>query len=811
MKKHLLISAALLCACVTAFFCIGCSERSNDDISLETLFDNPPQEAKPLMIWQWMDGVVTKEGITADLEAYKAAGIGGVQQFLVGGPLQCVIKDPANAIGTDNWRELMIHAIKECQRLGLSFGTHNCPGWSASAFPTILPEESMQKLVWSEILVDGGKSITIDVPQPEPDTLYHYYKDIVTLAMPADSVVKKDEIVVFAAEQNAWEAPEGQWRIIRFGHTTTGKTNWGTAPEGGVGLECDKMSRSAVHKFWESYPTMLLSLVPEANGTTFKRFEMDSFEAGGQDWTPLMPEEFSSRRGYDIVQWLPVLAGITIDDKDSSDKFYKDFVETATDLVAENYYGYLADLAHETPGLELLAEPYGTGGTGAFGLINTEKIMRQSQIDKVAAEFWTRPNWGWPELPGVAQSAYRNGRTLVYAEGFTCWPLSAWTDDPRSLKPIADRAFYLGVNGLMLHAGAHNPWPNVRPGMSFGTWGTQFNYGQTWWMSGGANLFFTYLARCEAMLQQGVFVDNTESQEKSLVTDNDSLAWIHRKTPEADIYFVANKSMSPSKTVVTISVTGKQPEIWNPETGERTLAKYWVREGNQTKVALDMCEQGSLFVILKEATTSMGTSLEIEEKPYSVVSEINNDWLVQFPEGWGAPESITLDTLMSWSESAEAGVRYFSGSAVYSKTINVASFDAAKEYVLDLGVVDDLANICINGSEIAHLWKYPYRCDVTSFLKEGENTLQIEVTNLWVNRMIGDEEEPSDIEWSDLLTFGNSKVGYQMLSIPDWLKNGTPRPSKGRYTVMNYKVTKKGDPLISSGLLGPVRLLSSDK
>ncbi len=79
MKKHLLISAALLCACVTAFFFTGCNERSNDDISLETLFDNPPQEAKPLMIWQWMDGVVTKEGITADLEAYKAAGIGGVQ------------------------------------------------------------------------------------------------------------------------------------------------------------------------------------------------------------------------------------------------------------------------------------------------------------------------------------------------------------------------------------------------------------------------------------------------------------------------------------------------------------------------------------------------------------------------------------------------------------------------------------------------------------------------------------------------------------------------------------------------------------
>ena len=106
---------------------------------LEISFRSPSDETKPIMIWQWMDGLVSKEGITADLEAYKIAGIGGVQQFLVGGPMQVAVCDSTNAIGTDNWRQLIQHTISECARLGLTFGTHNCPGWSSSAYPTVTP------------------------------------------------------------------------------------------------------------------------------------------------------------------------------------------------------------------------------------------------------------------------------------------------------------------------------------------------------------------------------------------------------------------------------------------------------------------------------------------------------------------------------------------------------------------------------------------------------------------------------------------------------------------------------------------------
>ena len=182
---------------------------------LEDMFRNPTDEAKPIMIWQWMDGLVSKEGITADLEAYAAAGIGGVQQFLVGGPMQVAVSDTANAIGTDNWCSLMQYAISECSRLGLTFGTHNCPGWSSSAYPTVSPEYSMQKLVWST-----GKGTALP-KQPAIAPQWNYYEDIAVVYVPDDSIVRLENIRVFNPSDfplRAFKRKNGT--LYRFGHTT---------------------------------------------------------------------------------------------------------------------------------------------------------------------------------------------------------------------------------------------------------------------------------------------------------------------------------------------------------------------------------------------------------------------------------------------------------------------------------------------------------------------------------------------------------------------------------------------------------------
>ena len=156
--------------------------------TLEDDFKIPPADAKPIMIWQWMDGLISKEGITADLEAYQKAGIGGVQNFQVGGLTQGLVKDTTNAIGSERWKQLMKFAIGECHRLGLSFGTHNCPGWSSSVYPTVKPEYSMQKLVWTIMECQGKERVRLK----QPEAVFGYYEDISVVAVPDDSIVSKE-------------------------------------------------------------------------------------------------------------------------------------------------------------------------------------------------------------------------------------------------------------------------------------------------------------------------------------------------------------------------------------------------------------------------------------------------------------------------------------------------------------------------------------------------------------------------------------------------------------------------------------------
>lgn len=277
-------------------------------------------------------------------------------------------------------------AMEECDRLGLSFGTHNCPGWSSSAYGNVTPEYSMQKLVYSEVRLSGIERKGIALPRPEVNPKYNYYEDIAVLAMPDGDTVSKSDII----NVTEWMAPNGTLNIpqsmagtmkshpviLRFGHTTNGKTNEAQAPATGQGLECDKMRREAVRHFWDGYPQMLLDIAGELAGRSFTRIEIDSYEAGGQDWSVVLPEEFSKRKGYDIVPYLPHIAGrAVIDSKEKSAQFMKDLADVVTSLFAENYYGYMSELASQTPGLQLMIEPYGTGHQRPFRVVDIYKHL----------------------------------------------------------------------------------------------------------------------------------------------------------------------------------------------------------------------------------------------------------------------------------------------------------------------------------------------------------------------------------------------------------------------------------------------------
>ena len=286
--------------------------------SLLAGFAAPPDSAKPLTLWQWMNGNVTKEGITSDLESFKRVGLSGTQQFLVGGS-EMELTDPTVEVLNPKWRALMKFALDESARLGLSFGTHNSPGWSSSGGPQVKVEQSMQKLVWTTQEFKGPGAFNGTLAQATVDPRWNYYRDIAVFAVAAtqsgaaNSPIERKAVIDLTGKMDkdgrlVWDAPEGNWTLLRFGHTTTGKIN-GTAPKSGQGLEVDKMSRSAFDAFWAGFPSEVVKLAGKDAGKTLQRFEIDSYEAGAQDWTPLMREEFQQRRGYDPLPWMPALSG----------------------------------------------------------------------------------------------------------------------------------------------------------------------------------------------------------------------------------------------------------------------------------------------------------------------------------------------------------------------------------------------------------------------------------------------------------------------------------------------------------------------
>jgi len=801
---------------------MACCQSLVAQQSLREDFIHPKDEHRAWIIWQWMDGLVSREAITHDLEAFKAAGLVGVQNFQIGGEQQSRVGDPSCAIGSEKWKGMMRWTMDECERLGLSFGTHNCPGWSSSAYVNVTPEYSMQKVV-VELVPFESKAKTIRLPHAEVDPRYNYYQDICVLAMPDDSVVGKNDILDLtpclpAMTDGRWtdtlvvtkkmmkalpksfsrQMKEGKWLLMRFGHTTNGKTNGAQSPISGQGLECDKMRREAVRHFWNGYPQMLIDLAGRHAGKTFCRLEIDSYEAGGQDWSVVLPDEFLRRKGYDIRPWLPYISGkVVIGSKEESEAFRKDLVDVLTSLFAENYYGYMAELAEKSaPGMQLLVEPYGTGGQKPFQVLDIYKILRAAPNALVATEFWVRPDWGWKDMRRHEQVMRNLQKPLLVAEAFTCWPLHAWKDDPQSLKPICDRAFCTGVNRMMLHAGACNPWIQVEPGMSFGVWGTHFVPSQTWWKAGGAKAFFDYMARCQSLLQRGL-------PSKQQWGDIGCFKTYRRTDGDTDIVFVCNPTDSAATATLPIAqyTGGKSIELWNP---------YNLEMETFVGDSLTIEANGSRFLVITAnpmehlQNDSLATLL-VDFHPEECVVALDDGWDITFPD----VAKMERQQLFDWTQSPTPAVKFFSGTVTYSNhfTLNNRQLKTSR-LVLHLGEVRNMASVRINDIAFPVMWKAPFLLDIMPALHPGDNRIEINVTNLWPNRMIGDEQEPDDIEWSEPLTYdfapGKPEAGRYMTAIPEWLQKGKPRPSQGRKTVGCFKFFTKDSSLLPSGLLGPV-------
>ena len=936
--------------------------------SLESGWENPPLNARLRAYWWWLNGNVTKASITRDLEEMKAKGFGGAVLFDANGATQdgnaAVPHGPT--FFTPEWREPYKHTLREADRLGLEISLNIQSGWNLGG-PVVTKEDAAKKYVWAEARITGGTNLETKLPAPK--SRENFYRDTAVVAYRVKTEPQKnsaghpplknwkqkalqeslqpfsspDSSPLFAeipgtpGEQGAdvadildltaklgvdgilrWDAPPGDWQVLRFGYTIGDHAYVSTSSEGWLGFAIDVYSATAFQHYWDKIVEPLIADAGSLAGKSLKYLHTDSWEIELANWTPTLRDEFQKRHSYDLLPWLPVLAGRIVNSRAESDRFLFDYRKTLGDLAIDGHYRLFRDNAHQH-GLGIHPE---SGGPHAVP-IDAQRCLGWD--DAPMSEFWA---WSWTHRIGdenrffvkqPASAAHTYGHKLIFAEGFTTigpnWQETIWDN----LKPTFDKALCEGLNVLVWHAFVNSPDETGMPGQQYFA-GTHLNPKVTWWEKSAP--FFSYIDRCQSLLQQGHFaadvcyyygdhVPNFAQLKKSdptkilpgydydvitaealierasvragkiflpdgmnyrvlvlpdrevislpvlkklrelvaagatvigpkpvgggetlenypavdaeigkladelwsrkigagrviadksprevLLADvvlpdfqfhgepDKPLDYLHRRETGTDIYFVANRTNLPTSASCTFRVTGKAPELWNPVTGERRFAAAYSEAEGRTFVPLEFAPCGSWFVVFKEPAsahpaTITGNILTIANSPkFTPLAEISGAWTVHFDTNWGGPASAQFDQLVSWTERAEPGIKFYSGTAVYEKTFELPDSKLKTQnskLFLDLGNVRELAEVKVNGKSCGVTWSPPFRVDVTDAMQSGANNLEVEVVNFWPNRIIGDASLPKE----QRLTRTN-------------IRNLTGRTA-----------------LVPSGLFGPVKLLQA--
>ncbi len=520
---------------------------------LEQEFLNPPDTARPWVYWMWMDGNLSREGITADLEAMKKAGIGGVIIMEVDAGIP---KGPVKFMSPE-WRHLFKHVVAEVERLGLQMTLNAGPGWTGSGGPWVTPEQSMQHLVASTVEVVGPTQMDQVLPQPKrrpaffgdgamPEALEKakndFYRDVAVLAFPtpepSSAITDIEEKALYIrapyssqpgvrthfpgsashpeAPSNAvipfqsvrdvtshldsvgrltWQVPEGRWTIMRLGRTSTG-ANTRPAPTPGLGLECDKLDARALDAHFDAFIGALLREIGprlKSSEAGWNMLHIDSWEMGSQNWTAAFREEFQRHRGYDPLPYLPVVTGQVVTSVEASERFLWDLRQTVQDLILEQHAHHLKKLGRQH-GFGLSIEPYDMTPCADMSL--------GSVADVPMCEFWLHGFNSTYSVLEATSIAHTCGRPIVAAESFTSDDSERWQDYPGSMKGLGDWAFCAGVNRIVFHRYQHQPCLDRWPGMTMGPYGVHWERTQTWWDMVGP--YHTYLARCQHMLRQGL-------------------------------------------------------------------------------------------------------------------------------------------------------------------------------------------------------------------------------------------------------------------------------------------------------------------
>ena len=680
--KHTGIRQVLGTFCCVAALTAGAGSLWDD-------FAVPPEATKPWTYYIWLNGHADRETITADLEAMKRLGFGGVLMTDIRGywdDEEHVVNPKAEIVwGSPEWYDRVEFTIRECARLGLEFSMNaSSSGGTLSRF------------------VDGKEH------------------------------------------------------------------------------ECDVSSRAAVVEHLDAVLGPILKRVPEHVGKAFTHIYSVSYEG-------------SVKKG---VTWR---------------------------TIKDTFYATMREWAH-AHGLKVYSE---SGGPW-FGDATSAKLDC-SQIDMLAhndfpqGEFWpsaeqfATPDSGHANKNGrffqrgIVLAARREGRRIASMESFTHMQRH-YSADPAFLKPLADMTFADGANRLVWHTFTASPAKFGVPGMEYFA-GSHVNRGVTWHDEAAA--FIGYLARCQALLQRGEYVDDGEFANvqtnyygwgRYRKDDKAQFTAIHRRDGDTDFFFVAGEGKGD--VVLNAPCEGRKVELWDAVTATRKDATAAVIADGKTRVALDLPIGGSAFVVFAPSGSS-ATDPVNPVNPVQKTCPVTNAWRVSFAYRRGVsaapPAPVTMATLRDWTSYGEHGkaestsLRYFSGTATY-RTTQIIKQSNNRTITLSLGdVPTGLAHVFVNGKDCGTVWCAPWEADISQAVREGENEIEIRYMNNWYNRLVGDcFVQPADRVTSTTLRYWT-------------VTRDEPDPKEWWHTKPTvYSGPSVSDKLQPSGLLGPIAIVSGE-
>ncbi|MGD9126312.1 MAG: glycosyl hydrolase [Planctomycetia bacterium] len=546
MKKKLSrfpIAFAVLVAMISI-----CGIVTADD--LESNFKNPPREVGGRCWWWWLNGNVTKEAITKDLEAMHEKGFSGAVIIDANGADQR--KNKKVPVGPrfsgPEWTELYLHALNEAKRLDLKLGLSIQSGWNLGG-PFVSLDDVAKQITYSETQLEGPARVDRKLPRPKSN--YKYYRDICVLAYPEKegsrqrpgakrkpirdlksktaarelgrsapdgrplledhpSVEGEEDVslkdIVDITEQVGkdgtlrWNVPPGKWTALRFGYTPT-RAKVSTSSDNWQGHVIDYLSKASFDNYWHKTVEPLLEKAGPLAGTVLTQLATDSWECGGMNWSPGFAEDFKRHNGYDLRKYLPVVAGKIVENREFSNAFLADFRKTIGRCISENHYKVFAE--HATR-YHLGIQPESAGPHAG----PLDGITNYSHSSIVMSEFWApsphRPEaWNRFFVKQAASAAHIYGKRFVGAEAFTTigphWNDTLW----RSQKPSMDYEFCEGLNMIFFHTFTCSPKTMGIPGQEYFA-GTHINPQVTWWNYSDA--YLDYMNRIQAVVQQGRFV-----------------------------------------------------------------------------------------------------------------------------------------------------------------------------------------------------------------------------------------------------------------------------------------------------------------